>query len=187
MEKGNLFGKGNELSVKRFSMEHANKLPLVYTDTYNIGMMGVENLHPFDTKKYRKVFKHLRASLGLSKSQFHLPPLAGEDILALVHQQTYLDSLNESKVIAEIAEFGPLGRLPAGLLKRNLLRPMQYATGGTILGAELALEHGWAVNLSGGYHHAKAGNGEGFCYFADIPLAIHSLWNNEPGTTGIGG
>lgn len=160
-------------------MNTSNKLPIIYTDSYNIGLMGIENLHPFDTKKYKKVFKHLQATLGLKKSQFHLPDLIDDQQLQLVHESSYLDSLKQSDVIAQVAELGPLAMLPASLLRRNMLRPMRYAVGGTILGAELAMKHGWAINLSGGYHHAKAGNGEGFCYFADIPMAIHRLWKTH--------
>ena len=32
-----------------------DKLPLVYNPIYNIGFMGLEKLHPFDSKKYSKV------------------------------------------------------------------------------------------------------------------------------------
>jgi histone deacetylase 11 len=52
---------------------------------------------------------------------------------------------------------------------------MKLATSGTILACQLALEQGWSINLSGGYHHAKPDRGEGFCVFADIPLAIRKL------------
>jgi len=65
--------------------------------------------------------------------------------------------------------------VPNFLLQRNMLNSMKLATGGTVLGAQLAMQHGWAVNLSGGYHHAKSDNSEGFCFFADIPLAIKKL------------
>ncbi|MEM7375618.1 MAG: histone deacetylase [Bacteroidota bacterium] len=161
-------------------MNSTDKIPIIYTDSYNIGLLGIENLHPFDTKKYRKVYKHLHTQLGIQKSQLHTPELVRDEQLELVHSRTYLDSLRQSEVIASVAELGPLAMLPAGLLRRNMLRPMRYAVGGSILGAKLALQHGWAVNLSGGYHHAKAGNGEGFCFFADIPMAIHTLWQEEP-------
>ncbi len=57
---------------------------------------------------------------------------------------------------------------------------MRYATGGTIKGAELALDHGFAINLSGVYHHEKSEQGGGFCFYADIPLAIHKLRKRKP-------
>lgn len=60
------------------------------------------------------------------------------------------------------------------------LKPMKYAIGGTILAAKLALQRGWSINLSGGYHHAKADQGGGFCFYADISIAIQKLWQNNP-------
>ncbi len=70
--------------------------------------------------------------------------------------------------------------VPNPILQKNVLVPKKYATGGTILGCELALEHGWAINLSGGYHHAKADSGGGFCFFADVPIAVKKLWEKRP-------
>lgn len=37
------------------------------------------------------------------------------------------------------------------------------------------MNHGIGINLGGGFHHAKPEKGEGFCIFADIPIAIRSL------------
>ena len=157
-----------------------NKKPFVYARDYNIGLLGIEKFHPFDTAKYRKVYKIIKKHTGLSKSDFYKPKSVDDEALKLVHFQSYLDSLQDAKTIAEVAEMPPLGLIPAGLLRRNLLGPMRMATGGTVQGVKLAIAHTWAVNLSGGYHHAKRGNGEGFCYFADIPLAILELWKEKP-------
>lgn len=44
--------------------------------------------------------------------------------------------------------------------------------GGTVLGAKLAKERGWAINLGGGFHHCCGYEGGGFCAYADITLAI---------------
>ena len=52
---------------------------------------------------------------------------------------------------------------------------MRWACAGTILAGELALEHGLAVNMSGGYHHAKPDAGEGFCIYSDIGLLVDRL------------
>ena len=37
----------------------------------------------------------------------------------------------------------------------------------------LALKHGWAINLAGGYHHATCSNGGGFCIYPDITFIVH--------------
>lgn len=41
--------------------------------------------------------------------------------------------------------------------------------------AALALQHGWAINLGGGMHHAHRGDGSGWCVYDDIYLAIRRL------------
>ncbi len=43
--------------------------------------------------------------------------------------------------------------------------------GGTVQTVQLALRQGLALHLSGGYHHAFAGEGSGFCLFNDLAVA----------------
>jgi len=160
------------------------KIPIVFHDNYDISCLGIEKLHPFDTKKYGKVANHLIKNCDLNKNQFFKPEKISNADLLLVHTQEYLNSLKSNLTIAQIAEVPMLKYalkfIPNFLLQKFLLDPLRYATAGTVLGAELALEHKWAINLSGGYHHAKSNNGGGFCYFADIPLAIKKLRINHP-------
>lgn len=52
---------------------------------------------------------------------------------------------------------------------------MQYQCGGSILGVELAFKYGWCINLGGGFHHASATQGGGFCVYADITMAIQYI------------
>ncbi|MCK5242346.1 histone deacetylase [bacterium] len=155
-------------------------LPIVYSPQYDISVLGIENLHPFDTKKYGKVFGYLKQTQGLSSSQFYTPLEVTKDLLLTVHTQAYLNSLKKSQIVAEIAEIHALAYLPNGILDNGILKPMRLATGGTMLGCDLAKKHGWAINLSGGYHHAKADAGGGFCYYADIPIAAFQLLKRQP-------
>jgi histone deacetylase 11 len=46
---------------------------------------------------------------------------------------------------------------------------------GTLTAAELALEHGFAVNVGGGLHHASRSAGSGFCLFNDITATVEHL------------
>ncbi|RKY47379.1 MAG: histone deacetylase [Candidatus Neomarinimicrobiota bacterium] len=160
--------------------EPLNKVPIIYSPKYNIILFGIQKLHPFDTEKYKKVYKCLRHNVGIKKDQFYTPEKVSDEDLKLVHTDRYLKSLNNSKVIAQIAEVPILKFIPNILLRKRLLIPMKYGTGGTILGTELALKYGWAINLSGGYHHAKSNSGGGFSFYADIPIAIYKLWQKDP-------
>jgi acetoin utilization deacetylase AcuC-like enzyme len=47
--------------------------------------------------------------------------------------------------------------------------------GGTLLAGRLALEHGCAAHLGGGFHHAFASHGEGFCLLNDVAVAARVL------------
>jgi histone deacetylase 11 len=126
------------------------------------------------------VYQGIIAGTNLHASQLYPPQEASDGDLLLVHSPGYLSSLEKSGVVARIVEIPPLRMLPNFILRNGILKPMRYATGGTILGVRLALDYGWAINLSGGYHHAKADNGEGFCVFADVPIALRSIWKEKP-------
>lgn len=47
----------------------SKKLPIAYADIYNIGFMGLERFHPFDSKKFGKVVRNLEASELISPAQ----------------------------------------------------------------------------------------------------------------------
>jgi histone deacetylase 11 len=153
-------------------------LPIVYHKDYNLSFWGIENLHPFDSKKYGRVREHLRTECNVT--DVHTPDLVTDEDLRLVHSEEYLHSLNDSKTIARIIQMGFLKFFPNRTLQKKVLDPMRYATQGTVKAAQLALKHGYAFNLGGGYHHASREDGGGFCIFADIPLAIAKLRQENP-------
>ncbi len=156
------------------------KLPIVFSPRYDIRVLGIEKFHPFDSEKYGKVHRYLVDKVGIDEGSFYAPDPATDDVLLKVHDANYLDSLQKSANIALIAEVMVAALLPNAILQKHLLEPIRYATGGTILGLALALENGWAINLSGGYHHAKAESGGGFCFFADVPIAVRNMWETDP-------
>lgn len=86
----------------------------------------------------------------------------------------YLWCLNYTFYLCKCVEL-PICFVPSEFLRYRLLNPMMKATQGSIDGACLALEYGWAINLSGGYHHATKSSGGGFCIYPDITIAIHNL------------
>jgi histone deacetylase 11 len=83
--------------------------------------------------------------------------------------------MGDSAAVGRYLEAPLLSKMPAFMMDAGILRPFRYATGGTLLAARLALEHGIAINLGGGYHHAKPDQGEGFCVYADMPIAVRTL------------
>ena len=150
-------------------------IPIIYHPKYNITVFGLERLHPFDGLKYRRIHDALIADGVRKPVDFLRPQPVGREDLGRVHSREYLRSLRRSRVLAEILGVPVLARIPAAFTDWRVLLPMRYATGGTTLACRQALEHGLAINLAGGYHHAAASWGEGFCAYADIPIAAASL------------
>jgi histone deacetylase 11 len=150
-------------------------VPLVYHPGYNITACGLERRHPFDSIKYRRIHDEL-VRQGLRKpADFQRPALATRGELALLHDRAYLRSLWRSLQLARILELPIVAVLPSVFVRWRVLRPMRLAMGGTILACRLALEHGLAINLGGGFHHASGTHGHGFCVYADVPTALMVL------------
>ena len=159
----------------------SDKLPIVYSPGYNMTFMGIEKKHPFDSAKYGKAFDYLK-QYGILDGNNHYEPEGPitDEALMRVHTKEYLDLIRSAKSIAAIAELPTLKTIPAFILRNRLLKPMRLGTQGSIMGIQLAWEKGWAINLAGGYHHAKGHFAHGFCFFSDIPLAAYHLMDQYP-------
>jgi histone deacetylase 11 len=147
---------------------------IVYSPLHDFRLPGVEWLHPFDGRKYSHAWTALEQRFGAALGQFHVDSqgeVSSEDLLA-VHTADYIDSLGSSAVVARAVEVPAAGLVPWSLLDRAILRPMRIATHGTVAAVERALQGSTVFNLGGGYHHAFADHGEGFCIYADAAIAI---------------
>jgi histone deacetylase 11 len=177
-----LFLIGSFYAAKGYFVQ--SKVPIVFHPYYDIGFFGVEKLHSFDSKKYGKVYKYLCSRLYLTEEDFYKPERISDADLRQVMKQKYIESLTDSRNVAVIMEMMAVALLPNFLVQRYLLDPMRYATDGTIKATLLALDpentNKCAINLSGGYHHARDDRGEGFCVFPDIQLACKRAWSKNP-------
>lgn len=156
--------------------KHSN-IGIVYSPDYDIHFAGMEKFHPFDSQKYSRAWEVLSKRFGRSLEKNCITPKTRitDESLLRVHSAPYLESLKKSKTIAKALELPALRIIPARLLSRWVLDPMRLAVNGTVLAAKKALQDGVAVNLAGGYHHASAQRGEGFCVFADVGVAVAEL------------
>ncbi|VDN23280.1 unnamed protein product [Gongylonema pulchrum] len=175
-------------SIEKLALVRASKLykdlepkqlPIVYHPIYNISFCGIERCHPFDSRKWGRVHDILVESGMIEEGQTVMPSEASNSDLRVVHTSLYLSSLNCPCHVAKVVEVAPVALIPPCIIRRVLLKPFRYHTGGTILAARLALEHGWAINIGGGFHHASGNSGGGFCVYADISLAINFLLLNQ--------
>ncbi len=126
--------------------------------------------HIFPIAKYRMTAERLRAE-GIARTEdFEEPRAATVEELLTVHSEGYLQCLEDLTETPEqaIRRF----EVPCS---RNVLDAFRLAVGGTILASRRALEFGGAANLGGGFHHAFADRGEGFCLLNDIAVAIRVL------------
>ena len=87
---------------------------------------------------------------------------------------SYLFKLNYSAMVSKYVEL-PLCFLPGWFMRSQLLEPMLLGSKGSVDAACIAMEKGWAINLSGGFHHAMKDGGGGFCVFPDITFITHYL------------
>jgi histone deacetylase 11 len=150
---------------------------LVYSDHYDISCWGIERLHPADSYRASRAFRRVSEACGDRARALTLPVTReiSAEALARVHDAGFLQSLKQRSVIARALEIPALRLVPASVLDRSILRPMRLATEGTLLAARAALADGSAINFSGGYHHAHRDQAEGFCVYADVPIAIEQL------------
>ncbi|XP_060838041.1 histone deacetylase 11 isoform X2 [Rhopalosiphum padi] len=154
--------------------------PIVYRKEYNVTFFGLENLHPFDSKKWAHIYKILKNTLGLNQSNIYVPDEITEDELLTIHSGKYLKSLKWSYVAARISEIPVIVLFPNFLVQRQYLRPLRFQVGGTRLAGKIARKEGVAINLGGGFHHCSKDRGGGFCPYADISLVVNdALQEND--------
>lgn len=139
--------------------------PLVWDPSYEIDL----GPHVFITAKYRLTRELLLAEGTVSEAHFVPPVPATREELAGAHTAEYLAKIDgdrfsiEERMRLEIP-FSPEGR-----------EAMILSCGGTLRSCRLALEHGLAGHLGGGFHHAYADHGEGFCLLNDVAVAAEAV------------
>lgn len=163
-----------------FEVIDYRKPPIVYHEGYTTRCYGLENMHPFDSKKYRKIADILKRDLGIE--QFYSPqPISAEDLLR-VHSPEYLLDIRQSATISEITDVGLIAYCCNRFAENTFLRPALLAAGGTMLATNLAFKYGWAINLGGGFHHAKRSEpvAGGFCFINDCLAAAAKVLAEHP-------
>ncbi len=141
-------------------------LPLVFHDDYSPLLPPG---HRFPMEKFRLLRDHLVAC-GLTTDQALLrPELCPTDVLALAHARDYVDRYRSGDMSRE--ELRRLGLPWSPQLAQRTVR----AVGGSLLAADLALQHGLACHLAGGTHHAHHDHASGFCIFNDLAIMALSL------------
>ena len=148
----------------------------VHHPGYDIVLPLIGRLHPFDGRKFSRAHALACETIGPRCREWTERPAEGvsEQALLRVHTPAYLAALAEpdAEVVARALEIGLLKMLPRRMIRDRILQPMRLAVAGTMLATRRALEGAIAMNFGGGFHHAFADHGEGFCLYADVAVAI---------------
>jgi acetoin utilization deacetylase AcuC-like enzyme len=145
-------------------------LPLVYHADF---VAPLPAGHRFPMPKFGRVYELLIRDGIATLDQFHYPDVAAADLLTVVHDAAYVDAYVTGRI--EPKAMRRIGfPWSAALVTRTCT-----AVGGTVLTAQLALEHGLACSTAGGTHHAHADFGSGFCIFNDLAVAARAVQRAE--------
>ncbi len=138
---------------------------LIYDERYDLKL----GAHVFPSQKYRLVHDKLLADKIATPDDFLAPEPASDADVLRVHSQDYVYKLkNGSLTDAEILRM----EIP---YSKELVEACWLAAGGSILAGQRALADGWSASIGGGFHHAYADHGEGFCVIHDVAVAIRRL------------
>ncbi len=129
--------------------------------------------HAVPIDRFPSLTRQLMDSGHVSEADLVVPASADRDLLSRIHTDAYLDELDrltEGWILQE-----GLTRSGENRISSDLYAFMKASVGGTLEAGRRALDHGTAMNLSGGYHHAFPGHEEGFCFVNDVAIAIEIL------------
>src|SRR5690349_19545116 len=138
---------------------------LVYHERYDLNL----GPHVFPSQKFRLIREMLLRESTASEADFLRPEVASDEDILRVHTQEWVRKLKTGTLTASEVMLLEVPYSP------ELVEAVCLAAGGTILAAQSALRDGFGSNLSGGFHHAYPGHGEGFCAIHDVAVAIRKL------------
>lgn len=146
---------------------HPAMLPfrLVFHPSFTVDL----GQHVFPAQKYRLVRKRLLETGVADHGDFVTPrPASDEDVLR-VHTAEYVRKIKT----------GDLTAMERAMLEvpwsRALVDAAWLAAGAAMEAGRRAQADGCALALSGGFHHAFADHGEGFCLVHDVAIATRAL------------
>ena len=138
---------------------------LVYHERYDLNL----GAHVFPSKKFRLIEAKLVKDGIADRRDFLRPEAALDSDILRVHTTEWVSKLKTgtltlSDVMKLEVPYSP-----------ELVSAFWLAAGGTTLAAQSALREGFGCNIGGGFHHAHANHGEGFCAIHDVAVAIRRL------------
>lgn len=125
--------------------------------------------HRFPMAKYALLREGVLREGLVPPERMHDPERAAREDVLRVHTPEYVAHIEQGTL-------PPLEQRRIGLPWSELFVERAFrVVQGTIEASEAALDHGVAMNLAGGTHHAFPDRGEGFCTFNDVAIAVRRL------------
>jgi acetoin utilization deacetylase AcuC-like enzyme len=142
---------------------------LVYSDAYYLPI----GEHVFPSEKYRRIRDRLISTTVAEADDFIVPSPASDQDILLAHKPEYVQKLKTGTL-------SPREEMELEIpYSPELVKAFWLAAGGSILAARQALSDGVGINIGGGFHHAFADHGEGFCMIHDVAVAIRRMQRDE--------
>jgi acetoin utilization deacetylase AcuC-like enzyme len=129
--------------------------------------------HRFPMLKYELIPEQLMHEGTVSIDHFFKPSICPESVVLWTHEKSYYDKLIHQQLTASEQRKIGFPQSPELTLRELII------TQGTIDCCLFAMDHGIALNIAGGTHHAFADRGEGFCLLNDMATAANYLLNNK--------
>ena len=126
--------------------------------------------HVFPTAKYDLLREELSAD---ADSSFVEPERASDEEVLAVHERHYYEACRDNTLTFEQQLRMELPWSP------ELFDAASRCVRGSVMAARLALDRGAGLHIGGGFHHAFADHGEGFCVFNDAACAIRRMQVEE--------
>jgi len=141
-------------------------LPMVYHSNF---VVPLPPEHRFPMPKFARIYEILLRDGLATLDQFHHPEIAPQTWLEQVHTRDYIEAFCQGRL-------GDKAHRRIGLpWSEGLVTRTRAAVGGTVMAAQLALQHGLACNIAGGTHHAFPDYGSGFCIFNDLAITARMM------------
>ena len=129
--------------------------------------------HRFPMVKYELLPRQLIHEGIVEESAFFAPRKLKEAEVLRVHNPDYWHKLKNLDLTRQEE------RRSGFPISKQLVEREITINGGTLQCAEYALQHGVAMNIAGGTHHAYTDRAEGFCLLNDIAIAAQYLLDQQ--------
>jgi acetoin utilization deacetylase AcuC-like enzyme len=129
--------------------------------------------HRFPMLKYELIPGQLLYEGTIRQENIFEPQPCYNEIILLTHDPVYVNKLQQQGLSASEQRRIGFPQTP------ELIHREWVITQGTIDCCHFAMQHGVALNVAGGTHHAFADRGEGFCLLNDFAVAANYLLSEQ--------